>query len=164
MIKQTSRVNFHKLKLDNYSRSTILIFMCFIKDLTNLLDMFHETHQILSNYPSILEPQSKHSYAKKSLFTLINSYSNLEVKRIIKSTYENGCKAIILLQPRCAQATPDDAVRLERTFNSTQIQPMENATKYIKRFRNARLLAKSIGIDNEGETLIDKFLVSMTTD
>ena len=91
-------------------------------------------------------------------------YSNSEVKRIVKSTHRNGCQAIILLQARCAWTTPDDTVRLERTFNSTQIQPTEHATKFIKRFRNARLLAKSIGIDIEGETPIDKFLVSMATD
>ena len=102
MIKQASHVNFHKLKLDNDPHSTRLIFMYFIKDLTNLLDIFHETYQILSNYSIIQEPQSKHTNAKKSFFTLINLYSNLEVKQIIKSTHGNGCQAIILLQARCA--------------------------------------------------------------
>ena len=164
MIKQASRVNFHKLKLDNDPRSTRLIFMYFIEDLTNLLDMFHETYQILSNYPKVQEPKKKYMYAKKSLFTFVNSYANSEVKRIIKTTHGNGCQAILLLQARCARATPDDTIRLERNFNSTQLQPTENATKYIKRFRNARLLAKSVGIEVEEKTLIDKFLVSMGSD
>ena len=138
--------------------------MYFIEDLTNLLEMFHETFQILTNYPAINDPTSKYDYARKSLFTLINLYSNSEVKRIIKSTYGDGRHALKLLQARCARATPDDAVRLERTFNTTQIQPTETATKYIKRFRNAKLLAKSVGIDVDGPQLIDKFLVSMVLD
>ena len=87
--------------------------MYFIKDLTNLLDIFYETYQILSNYPNIREPQSKHAYAEKNLFPLINSYANSEVEQIMKSKHRNRCQAIILLQARCARATPDDAVRLE---------------------------------------------------
>ena len=161
MIKQASRVNFQRLKLDNDPRSTTLIFMYFIEDLTNLLDMFHETFKILTDYPTINDPTSKYDYARKSLFTLINSYSNSEVKQIIKSTYGDGCQSLKLLQARCARATPNDAIRLERTFNTTQIQPTETATKYIKHFSNAKLLAKSVGIDVDCTHLIDKFLVSM---
>ena len=126
--------------------------------------MFHETFHMLNDYPNIQVPLTKCSYAKKSLFTLINSYSNSEVKRIIINTFGDGCKAFRLLQARCARATPDDKVRLERKFNITQIQPTETATKYIKRFRNAKLLAKSVGIDIDEPNLIDKFLVSMTSD
>ena len=55
-------------------------------------------------------------------------------------------------------------MQLDLNINSTQIQRTENVTKYIKRFRNARLLAKSVGIDIEGKKLIDTFLVSMVSD
>ena len=134
MIKQASRVNFQRLKLDNDPRSTTLIFMYFIEDLTNLLDMFHETFKILTDYPTINDPTSKYDYARKSLFTLINSYSNLEVKQIIKSMYGNGCQALKLLQARCACATPNDAVRHEHTFNTTQIQPNGNCNKIHQTF------------------------------
>ena len=61
-----------------------------------------------------------------------------QVKRIIKITYGDGCEALWLLQARCARVTPDDAVRLDRNFNTTQIQHTESATKFITRFRNAK--------------------------
>ena len=51
-----------------------------------------------------------------------------------------------------------------KLFNTTQIQQTESATKYIKRFRNAKLLAKSVGVEIEETTLIDKFLMSMSQD
>ena len=98
MIKNASRVQFHKLKLDNDPRTTRLLFMYFIEDLTKLLDLFTETHTIIINYPEINEPKQKHNYASKSLFTFINAYSNSEVKRTIKITYGDGCKALRLLQ------------------------------------------------------------------
>ena len=72
--------------------------MYFIEDLSNLLDMFHRTSNILAKYPKITYPSEKYLYAKKSLFTLINSYSNSEVKRIIKDTYGDGYQALILVQ------------------------------------------------------------------
>ena len=61
MIKNASRVQFRKLKTDNDPCSTRLLFMYFIKDLTNLLDLFTETQVILLNYPTISEPKTKHA-------------------------------------------------------------------------------------------------------
>ena len=71
MIKNASRVQFRKLKTDNDPRSTRLLFMYFIEDLTNLLDLFNETQIILEHYPTMSEPKTKYAYAKKSLFTFI---------------------------------------------------------------------------------------------
>ena len=138
--------------------------MYFIEDLSNLLDMFHQTSNILAKYPEITNLSKKYLYAKKSLFTLINSYSNSEVKRIIKVTYGDGCKALILLQSQCARATPEDTICIEQLFNTTHIQQIENATRYIKGFRNAKLLAKSVSVEIQGPNLIDKFLMSMAHD
>ena len=45
-----------------------------------------------------------------------------------------------------------------------QIQQTESATKYITQFRNAKLLAKSVGIEVEESLLINKFLVSISMD
>ena len=73
MIKQSSRVNFQMLKLNNDPLSTRLMFIYFVEDLSNLLDMFQEIFKILTDYPTI-NPTSKHDYARKKLFTLINSY------------------------------------------------------------------------------------------
>ena len=97
------------------------------------------------------------------MFTFINAYPNSKVTRIIKITYGDLCEALRLSQGRCARVTPDDAVRLERNFNSTQIQHTESATKFITRFRYAKLLAKSVGIDIEDSLLIDKFLVLISS-
>ena len=71
MIKNASRVQFRKLKTDNDPCTTRLLFMYFIEDLTNLLDLFNETQVVLQNYPTINEPKTKYAYAKKSLFTFI---------------------------------------------------------------------------------------------
>ena len=121
-----------QIETRQYPRATRLLFMYFIEDLTNLLDLFNETQMILPNCPTINEPKMK-----KSLFTFINAYSNSEVKRIIKITYGDGCEALRLLQARYAGVTSDDAVCLERNFNTSQIQHTESATIYITRFRNA---------------------------
>ena len=164
MIKNAARIKFQALKLDTDPKSTRLTFMYFIEDLSNLLDMFHQTSNILAKYPEVTYPSEKYLYAKKSLFTLINSYSNSEVKRIIKDTYGDGCKALKLLQSRCARTTPEDTIRVEHLFNTMHIQQTENATRYIKRFRNAKLLAKSVGVEIQGPNLIDKFLMSMAHD
>ena len=84
MIKNAARIKFQALKLDTDSKLTRLAFMYFIEDLSILLDTFHQTSSILAKYPEITYPFKKYIYAKKSLLTLINSYSNSEVKRIIK--------------------------------------------------------------------------------
>jgi len=47
MIKIAARVKFQSLKLDTDPKSTRLTFMYFIEDLSNLLDMFHQTSGIL---------------------------------------------------------------------------------------------------------------------
>ena len=98
MIKNAAQIKFQAFKLDTDPKSTRLTFMYFIEDLSNLLDMFHQTSNILAKYPEVNYPSKKYLYAKKSLFTLINSYSNSEVKRIIKDTYGDGCRALQLLQ------------------------------------------------------------------
>ena len=161
MIKNAARTGFPKFRLDNNPKLTRLKFMYFIEDLQNLLDMFHQTKPILRHYPDVTEPALKHSYATKSLFTFINSYSSSEIKRIIKPTYGDGLQAIKLLQARCARVTPQDTIRIEEVFNSTRIELNETATQYIKRFRDARLLAKSVGMEIQRTKLIDKFLMSM---
>ena len=53
------------------------------------------------------------------------------------------------------KVTPDKAVCLEQNFNTTKIQHTQSATKYITQFYNAKLLAKSIGIDIEDSLLIN---------
>ena len=163
LIKNASRTNFRKLKIDNNPKVTRLHFMYFIEDLQNLLDMVYQLRNILQRYPEIQLPTEKHKYAKKSLFTLINTYSNSEVKSIIKEVHGDGCKALKLLQVRCACITPQDTVRIEEKFNNTRIEPSENATSYIWQFRDAQLLAKSVGMVITESNLIDKFLLSMTT-
>ena len=92
---------------------------------------------------------------------MVNTYANTEVKSIIKESYGNGCEAILLLQARCARITPQDTVRIEEKFYNTHIEPNKTATQYIRRFRDAKLLAKSVGIKIEPSKLIDKFLLSM---
>ena len=66
------------------------------------------------------------------------------------------------MQVRCARITPQDTVRIEEKFNNTGIEPNKNATSYIRRFRDARLLAKSVGMTIKDSKLIDKFLLSMS--
>ena len=161
MIKNAARVKFTALKLDHNPRTTRLRFMYFIEDLENLFDMFYQTKPILLNYPLINCPEKKYDYAKKAVFTFINSYTGSEVRRIIKETYGDGCHALKLLQTRCARNSPEDTIRIEERFNTTQIQMNETATKYIKRFRDAKLMAKSVGMELSEEKLIDKFLMSL---
>ena len=108
--------------------------MYFIKDLQNLFDMVYQLKNILKNYPKIQSPTDKYQCAKRSLFTLINTFSNSEVKSIIKDVHGDGCKALKLLQVQCARITPQDTVRIKEKFNKTQIEPSENATSYIQRF------------------------------
>ena len=116
---------------------------------------------MLHKYPKIQPPHKKHEYANKGLDTLINAYASSEVKSIIKESYGDGCTSIQLLQSRCARITPQDTARIEDKFHNTKIEPNESATIYIRRFRDARLLAKSVGMKNESSKLIDKFLLSM---
>jgi len=68
------------------------------------------------------------------------------------------------MQSRCAGTTPEDTICVEKLFNTTQILQTESTTRYIVRFRNAKLLAKSVGVEIEETTLIDKFLISMSHD
>ena len=131
LIKNASRTNFRKLKLDNNPRTTRLQFMYIIEDLQNLFDMVYQLKNTLQQYPKIQPPKNKYKYAVKSLFTLINTYSNSEVKSIIKDVHGNRCKALRLLQVRCARITPQDIVRIKEKFNTTRIKPTENATTYI---------------------------------
>ena len=137
LIKNASRTNFKKLKLDNNPKMTQLQFMYFIEDLQNLFDMVYQLKNILKNYPKIQSPTNKYQYAKRNLSTLINTFSNSEVKSIIKDVHGDGCKELKLLQVRCACITPQDIVRIEEKFNNTQIEPSENATSYIQKFRDA---------------------------
>ena len=55
--------------------------MYFIEDLQNLLDMVYQLKNILQRYPEIQLPTEKHQYAKKSFFTLINTYSKIGGKK-----------------------------------------------------------------------------------
>ena len=135
--------------------------MYFIENLQNLLDITYQLKHVLNTYPPIKYPKSRYSYANKSLFTLVNTYANTEAKSIIKESYGNGCEAILLLQARCARITPQDTLQIEEKFNNTHIEPNETATQYIRRFRDAKLLAKSVGMKIEPSKLIDKFLLSM---
>ena len=141
---------------------TRLQFMYFIKDLQNLFDMVYQLKNILKNQSKIQSLTDKYQYAKRSLFTLINTYSNSEVKSIIKDVHGDGCKALKLFQVRCARITPQDTVRIKEKFNNTRIEPSENPTRYIRRFYDARLLAKSVGMVVEESKIIDKFLLCMT--
>ena len=123
---------------------TRLQLLYFEKDLQNSLDMVYQLKHILQNYPDIQLPETKHHYTNKSLSTLMNTNSNLEEKSTIKEEYGDVCKAVRLLQVRCARITPQDTMRIEENFNNVRIKSNENATNYIRRFRDARLLAKCV--------------------
>lgn len=136
--------------------------MYFVEEFNNILKMFTATQQILSNYPTITPPVGKYDFVKYVILTLLNSFINLEGKQCIKDANSNGISVLELLRSYCARIKPLDVIRCKEAFNSTRQYPNELTTKYIARFCDAKLLAKSVGVIYTEEKLIDKFLNSMS--
>ena len=135
--------------------------MIFIEDLTVLFAMFSATSKILLTYPDLTQFDLKHEWASASLFTVLNSLVDLEAKGVLKDAQNDGIKALYLLQQYCARITPQDKINYENYFNSTKQGQSESVTKYIPRFRDAKLLAKSVGVTYSQTQIIDKFLNSL---
>ena len=70
----------------------------------------------------------------------------MKSKNVIKAVLNNGIQALRFLQIECARVTPNDVIHCENTFNSTRQYANELATKYIARFKEARLLTRSVGV------------------
>ena len=83
--------------------------------------------------------QEKHQHASFAIFTLLNTYADLEAKRVIKESDNDGIEAIRMLRDYCARITPQDQCRCEESFNATKQFVNETASKYIVRFRDATL-------------------------
>ena len=133
--------------------------MHWIGDVTNLLDMFCQMNQILFKYPTIQKPSKE--YVNGAIYTFISSFINLEGNNVIKASLSDGHSALLLLQKYCVRITNADILTCEENFNNTKIFSTENATKFISRFHDSYLLARSVGSYLENGKLIDKFLLSM---
>ena len=88
----------------------------------------------------------------------------MESKQIIKAALNNGIQALRFMQTECARVTPNDVIRCENMFNSTRQYANELAAKYIARFQEARLLARSVGVMLNPTKSIDTFLDSLSKD
>ena len=161
LIEAADRIKLRKLKIDSNPKNRRLRFMYFIEEFDNVLKMFTATKDILSDYPTITSPSTKYDFVKNVVFTFLNSFVDLEAKQCIKESNNDGIVAIELLKAYCARVTPQDAMRCEDSFNNTRQYSNESATKYIARFRDAKLLAKSVGFNPTETKIIDKFLNSM---
>ena len=161
LIEAADRIKLKKLRIDSNPKVRRLRFMYFIEEFDNVLKMLTTTKDILSEYPTITSPSSKHEYVKNVVFTLLNSFVDLDAKQCIKQSNNNGIVALELLISYCARVTPSDVLRCEDAFNVTRQYANESATKYIARFRDAKLLAKSVGVIYAETKLIDKFLNSI---
>ena len=161
IIEAADRVKLRKLKLDPDPKNRRLKFMNFVEDVGNILKMFAQTKNILAVYPEIQEPLPKYEYAKEALFTLLHSFVDLDGKGVIEAANMDGIVALTLLQSYCARITPQDRINCQKAFEMMSQYPNESASKYIIRFRDTKLLAKSVGKKYEEGEVIDKFLNSM---
>ena len=163
LISAADKIKIKKFRIDPNPRNRRLKFMQFVEEINNVLSMSYKTEYILKSYPTISVPDKKHDYVSQSFFIFLSSFVDLEAKSVIEQAGNNGIKAIQLLQAYCARSTPQDKLTIEEGFNNTKQYSNETASKYISRFRDALLLAKSVGVKYNDQLLIDKFLNSMAT-
>ena len=161
LIEAADKVDLRKLKIDHNPKNRRIKFMHFIENIINIFALFSAIEHVIRNYPTIAELQEKYSHFSFAIFTILNICVDLEAKEVIKESNTEGIMAIHMQRDYCARITPQDQCRCEEAFNSTKQFTNETTSKYIGKFRDAKLLAKSVGTVYNNSKLIDKFLNSI---
>ena len=133
-------------------------FSRFVEDLKGVLKNFHSTEPILSQYPAILNP--KKSVTDEAVGNLIHTYLDDEGRNVVGTTTK-GTETLLQLQNYCAQVTPQDKTTYNTFLQGIKQMNNETAISFISRFRDAKLLATSVGNTYEDPELIDLFLNSI---
>jgi transposase InsO family protein len=124
------------LKNDTNPKTRRITFFNWISSVHDIFDMYHDTQEILENYPKL--PNSIDPIANEAIAAFLRSYIDIDVRHLMSSVARtDGLGLLNRLKTIYASATLADQQRAQVNLQNLEMHPNETMTSIVSRFRKS---------------------------